>query len=98
MVYFIFVTPWENSWIDWEYPGGEAGLTINTDGASNNLGAGYGFVAFESKRLCHSENCPLERICPYEAEVYAVRAALNWLVSNQQRLKDKVILYVGIGT
>ena len=29
---------------------------------------------------------PLGRIYPYEAELYAVRAALNWLVSNPHRL------------
>ena len=84
---------WENSWIEWKTPGEEAELTLYTHGASNNQGAGYGFVAFESNRLCHSEKGPLRRICPYEVELYAVRAALNWLLSNPQRLKDNVILY-----
>ena len=36
---------------------------------------------------------PLGRICPYEAELYAIRAALNWLVSNPQRLKGNVVIY-----
>ena len=35
----------------------------------------------------------LGRICPYEAELYAVRAALSQLVSNPQRLKGNVVLY-----
>ena len=78
----------ENSWIEWESPVGEAELTLYINGAGNSQGAGYGFVAFESNRLCHSEKGPLERICPYEAELYAIRAALNWLVSKPQRLKD----------
>ena len=77
----------ENSWIEWEFLEGEAGLTLYSDGAGNSRGAGHGFVAFEGNRLCHSENGPLGRICPYEAELYAVRAALSWLVSNPQRLK-----------
>ena len=42
------------------------------------------------------------RICPYESELYAVRAVVNWLVSNPQRLKDNVAIYslkvCGIGT
>ena len=83
----------EQSWIEWETPGEKAELTLYTDGASNNQGAAYGFAAFEGNRLCHSENGPLGRICPYEAELYAIRAALNWLVSNPQRLKDSVVLY-----
>ena len=61
--------------------------------AGNSQGAGYGFVAFEGNRLCHSENGPLGRICPYEAELYAIRAALNWLVSNPQGLKGNVVIY-----
>ena len=87
----------EHSWIDWETPGEEVELTPYAEGASNNRGAGYGFAAFESnskeKRRKHSEKGPLGRICPCEAELYAERAALNWLVSNPQRLKDNVILY-----
>ena len=78
----------ENSWIEWESSVEEAELKLYTDRAGNtsNQGAGYGFVAFEGKRLCHYEKGPLGRICPYEVELYAVRAALNWLVSNPQRL------------
>ena len=72
----------ENSWIEWEFLEGEAELTLYTDGAGNSQGAGYGFVSFEGNRLYHSENRPLGRICPYEAELYAIRAAPNWLVSN----------------
>ena len=72
----------------WGSSVGEAELTLYTDEAGNNQGAGYGFVAFEGNRLCHSEKGPLRRIYPYEAELYAIRAALNWLVSNPQRLKD----------
>ena len=83
----------ENSWIEWEFPEGEAGLMLYTDGAGNGQGAGYGFVVFEGNRLCHSENGPLGRVCPYEAELYAVRAALSWLVSNPQRLKGNIVLY-----
>ena len=83
----------ENSWIEWESLEGEAELTLYTDGAGNSEGAGYGFVAFEGKRLCHSEKGPLGRICPYEAELYVIRAALNWLVSNPQRLKENVVIY-----
>ena len=83
----------ENSWIEWEASEGEAELTLYIDGAGNNQGAGYGFAAFEGNRLCHSEKGPLGRICPYEAELYAVRATLNWLVSNPQRLKDNVVIY-----
>ena len=83
----------ENSWVEWEFPEGEAGLTLYTDGAGNSQGAGYGFVVFEGNRLCHSENGPLGRVCPYEAELYAVRAALSWLVSNPQRLKGNIVLY-----
>ena len=85
---------WENSWIEWESSVGEAEVTLYTDGAGNSQGAGYCFVAFEGNRLCHSEKRPLGRICPYEAELYAVRAALNWLVSNPQRLKDNVVIYM----
>ena len=83
----------ENPWIEWEFLEGEAELTLCTDGAGNSQGAGYGFVAFEGNRLCHSENGPLGRICPYEAELCATRAALNWLVSNPQRLKGNVVIY-----
>ena len=83
----------ENSWIEWEFLEMEAGLTLYTDGAGNSQGAEYGFVAFEGNRLCHSENGPLGRICPYEVELYTVRAALSWLVSNPQRLKANVVLY-----
>ena len=83
----------ENSWLEWEFLEEEAGLTIYSDGAGNSQGAGYGFVAFEGNRLCHSEKGPLGRICPYEAELYAVRAALSWLVSNPHRLKGNVVLY-----
>ena len=68
----------ENSWIEWEFLEGEAELTLFTDGAGNSQGAGYGFVAFEGNRLCHSEKVPLGRTCPYEAELYAVMYALNW--------------------
>ena len=35
---------------------------------------------------------PLGRNCFYEAELYAVRAALNWLVSNPKSLKDNVVI------
>ena len=83
----------ENSWLEWEFLEEEAGLTIYSDGASNSQGAGYGFVAFEGNRLCHSEKGPLGRVCPYEAELYAVRAALSWLMSNPHRLKGNVVLY-----
>ena len=41
-------------------------------------------------------NGPLGRICPYEAELYAIRVALNWLVSNPQRLKGNVVIYTGL--
>ena len=68
---------WEHSWIEWGTQGEEAELPLYSDGASCNQGAGYDFAAFESNWLCHSEEGPLERICPYEAEMYAVRAALN---------------------
>ena len=61
--------------------------------AGNSQGAGYGFVAFEGNRLCRSDNGPLGRICPYELELYAIRPALNWLVSNPQRLKGHVVIY-----
>ena len=37
----------ENSWKEWKFLEGEAGLTLYTDGAGNSQGAGYGFVAFE---------------------------------------------------
>ena len=84
---------WENSWMEWEFLEGEAELTLYTDGAGNSQGAGYGFAAYEVNRLCHSENGPLGRICPYEAELYAIRAALNWLVSNPQRLKGNFVIY-----
>ena len=80
----------ENSWIEWEISGEEAELILYTDGASNNQGARYGLTAFEGSRLCHSEKGPLVRIYSYGAELYPVRAALNWLVSNPQRLKDNV--------
>ena len=83
----------ENSWLEWEFLEEEAGLTIYSDGAGNSQGAGYGFVAFEGNRLCHSEKGSLGRVCPYEAELYAVRAALSWLVSNPHRLKGNVVLY-----
>ena len=83
----------ENSWVEWEFLEEEAGLTIYSDGAGNSQGAGYGFVAFEGNRLCHSEKGPLGRVCPYEAELYAVRAALSWLMSNPHRLKGNVVLY-----
>ena len=83
----------EHSRIEWETPGEEAELTPYTDGTSNNQRAGYGFTAFEINRLCHSEKGPLGSICPYQVELFAVRAALNWQVSNPQRLKDNVILY-----
>ena len=83
----------EHSWIEWETPGEGSELTPYTDGASNNQGAEYGFAVFESNRLRHSKKGPLGRICPYQVELFAVRAALNWLVSNPQRLKDNVILY-----
>ena len=86
----------ENCWIKWGLSEGEAELTLYTDGAGNNQGAGYGFVAFEGNRLCHSEKGPLGRSCPYEVEWYAVRAALNWLVSNPQRLKDNVVIYTDL--
>ena len=79
----------EHSWIEWETQGEEAELTLYTDGASKNQGAGYGFAAFESNRLCQSEKGPLGRIFPYEVELYAVRAALNWPVSNPQRLHKR---------
>ena len=39
-------------------------IILYTDGASNNQDAGYGFAAFESNRLCHSEKGLLGRICP----------------------------------
>ena len=81
-------------WIEWGSIGGEAELTLYTDGEGNNQDTGYGFVAFEGNRLCNSEKGPLGRICPYEAELYAVRAALNWLVSNQQRLKVNEVIYI----
>ena len=84
---------WENSWIVWEASEGEAELTLYTDGAGNSQGAGYGFEAFEGNRLSHSEKGPFGRICPYEVELYAIRAALNWLVSNLQRLKGNVVIY-----
>ena len=83
----------ENSWIEWESLEGEAELTPYTDAAGNRQVAGYGFVAFEGNRLCHSDRGPLGRICPYELELNAVRAALSWLVSNPQRLKDSVVMY-----
>ena len=79
--------------MEWEFLEGEAELTLYTDEAGNSQGTGYGFVAFESNRLCHSENGPLGRIRPYEEELYAIRAALNWLVSNPQRLKGNVVIY-----
>ena len=79
--------------MEWEFLEGEAELTLYTDRAGNSQGAGYGFVAYEGNRLCHSENGPLRRICHYEAELYAIRAALNWLVSNPQRLKDTIVIY-----
>ena len=65
----------ENSWIEWEFLEGEAELTLYMDGAGNSQGAGYGFVAFEGNRLCHSENGPLGRICLYEAELYAIKGS-----------------------
>ena len=83
----------ENSWIEWEFLEGEVELTLFTDRAGNSQGAEYGFVAFEGNRLCHSGKGPLGRTCPYEAELYAVRAALNWLVSNPHRFKDNVVIY-----
>ena len=62
------------SWNERETWGEEAELILYTDRACNNNGAGYEFAAIESNRLCHSEKGLLGRSCPYEAELYAVRA------------------------
>ena len=79
----------EYSWLEWDNVTNEgASLRIYTDGASNELGSGYAFVTYEGKVQTpqYVENGPLGETCPYQAQLYAIKAALMWLKSNPKKL------------
>ena len=61
-----------------------------TDGASNDHGAGYSWVAFEKgmENPIQFENKPLGITSPYQAELFAIKSAMIWLNSNPQKLKE----------
>ena len=59
----------------------------------NETGSGYGFVVVEPSGQIHSQGGSQGKVCPYEAELFAIRAALSWLISNPHRLKGKVVIY-----
>ena len=80
----------EHSWQEWDdLADEEVYLNIYTDGASNEIGSGYAFAAYEKGQIepLYTENKALGRSCAYQAELYAIRAALEWLSSNPHRLK-----------
>ena len=83
-----------HSWIEWEdILEEDTDIKIYADGAMNETGSGYGFVVVEPNGQIHSQGGSLGKVCPYEAELFAIRAALSWLISNPQRLKGKVVIY-----
>ena len=55
----------ENSWIEWEFLEGEAGLTLYSDGAGNSQGAGYGFC--QILYLNNLSSCMQGRSFPFVA-------------------------------
>ena len=80
----------DHSWTRWdELEEKDAKLKIYTDGASNKTSSGYAFVAYEdgNDNPIHMENKRLSKTCSYQAELYAIKAALEWLKSNPHKLK-----------
>ena len=81
----------EYSWLEWDnFAEGEEILRIYTDGACNEVNSGYAFVAFQGREenLEYTESKPLGKSSPYQVELFAVKASLLWLKTNQDRLKD----------
>ena len=82
---------YDHSWTEWDEPNEEEiRLKIYTDGASDETGSGYAFAAYDNleRNPVYTESKRLEGACPYQAELYAIKAALTWLRSNPQRLKE----------
>ena len=83
----------EHSWAEWDNlkTEEETELQIYTDGASNELGAGYALVVYSKGVVnpIYTENKPLGATSPYQAELFAIKASLNWLQSNPEKLQER---------
>ena len=87
----------EYSWIEWDnFAEGEENLRIYTDGACNEFNSGYAFVAFRGRERNpeYTESKPLGKSHPYQVELFAVKASLEWLKTNRNKLNrwDKVTI------